>query len=216
MRLDWMFIILGSLFCASVQSQIYSCRAADGTRVFSDERCGPDAKVVPGIESRKRPAASTGLAVKPIVTPKTTAELEALLAQCDKGHVPSCNAWTRGGGPNHLKEKERLTQQACEAGSLAACEERYCSDGAGPQCRSRVMQTAKLTGESWYLREAGKRQPDESTRYGVRCIWEGLRSTRDVTVVCAAKTGPQRCSDGNQSEAFDRLETAASSYCGRE
>lgn len=215
MRFEWVFIVVASMLCVSAHAQIYTCRAADGTRIFSDERCGPDAKVVPGIESRSRPAAKSGPATKQVAVPRSTAELDQLLQQCDKGHVPSCNAWTRGGGPGHLKEQERQTQLACEGGLLSACEERYCSDGAGPQCRARVLQTAKLAGETWYLREEGKRQTDDSMRYNVRCIWDGVRSTRDVAVTCAAKAGPQRCSDGKQPEAFERLDAAASSYCSR-
>ena len=34
------------LACASSQAQIYECAGKDGSRVFSDKRCGPDAKEV--------------------------------------------------------------------------------------------------------------------------------------------------------------------------
>lgn len=214
-RPKWVIFIVVSLLFASAHAQIYMCRAADGTRVFSDERCGPDAKVVPGIDNRKRVPVKSTSAVKPATPPKTGAELDALLKLCDSGDVASCNAWTRGGGPAQLKEKERQTQMACDAGSLSACEERYCRDGAGPQCRMQVLKTAKLAGASWYLRDAGKRLADESTRYDVRCIWEGVRETRDVTVTCAANAGPQRCADAASGRAFERLDTAASSYCSR-
>lgn len=220
----WFLAVLALGLCADATAQIYACTAPNGTRIYSDERCGSDAKVITGVTSKKRPAAKTPASSspassssppRPAPSQKSAAELDALLKQCDAGKVAACNDWTRSGGPNRLREQERLVQVACEAGSLAACEERYCSDGAGPQCRSRVLQTAKLAGETWYLRDGNEKRADGATRYAIRCIWEGVRTTRDVNVTCAAKAGPQRCSDAEPDTGFAQLATAAASYCAQ-
>jgi len=198
---------------ADATAAIYICTAPDGTRVYSDERCGSDAKIVPGVTSKKRPSAKSPATAQP-ASPKSAAELDALLQQCDAGKVPACNEWTRSGGPNRLREKEKQAQLACEAGSLPACEERYCADGAGPQCRTRVLKVAKSTGETWYLREERKLAYG-ATGYSVRCIWEGVRTTRDVSVTCAEQAGPQRCSAAGSEKSFAQWAAAASDSCVR-
>ena len=124
----------------------------DGGRVFSDERCGPDAKVVSGITSKKR-STPTSSAPRPKRVAKPAEELKALSAQCDAGDMKACKEWTLGGGPNLLRQNERKAELECEAGSLVACEERYCKDRVDADCRARVLRTAKLAGEDWYLRE---------------------------------------------------------------
>ena len=219
MRFDWAILAipilaLTALRIPEVQAQIYTCRAPDGTRIFSDERCGPDAKVVPGFDSKKRPVTKDTTVAKATVLPRASADLDALLKQCDRGSVSACKEWTRSGGPNHLREKERQAQQSCDAGSLAACEERYCVDGASAQCRTRVLKTAKLSGATWYLRSEA-RQANDAMLYDVRCIWEGVRDTRDVAVLCAATAGPQRCADAARKQFFARLDAAAASYCAQ-
>ena len=205
------FVALG--LGVDATAAIYICTAADGTRVYSDERCGTDAKVVPGVTSKKRPSAKSPATVQR-AAPKPAADLDALLQQCDAGKVAACNEWTRSGGPNRLREKERQAQVACDAGSLAACEERYCTDGAGPQCRTRVFKAAKSSGETWYLREE-KKLAHEATGYAVRCIWEGVRTTRDVSVTCGALPGPQRCSAAGSEKSFANWTAAASDSCAR-
>lgn len=192
------------------QAQIYTCTAADGTRVYSDKRCGADAKVVPGITNRKRPAAAKAKSV-----PKTAAELEELIKLCDAGDMTACTAWTLGGGPNQLREKERKGQLACEDGSLRDCEERYCKDGASEECRARVLLAARLSGGSWYLRDEDKRQPDGSATYAIRCFAKNTGETRDVTITCSAATGPNRCHGARPGQGFARLDEAASSVCSR-
>jgi len=265
-----MFVLIAFGLCADSTAQVYTCRAPDGSRVFSDERCGADAKVVPGMRDTKRPApktkspASTGkgstgkgsttggssgqgsmgkgsaqagpqpgskseskaapqpaaAASKPtvpkVVIVKSAAELDALLQQCDAGKVAACNDWTRSGGPNRLREKERQTQLACDSGSLTACEERYCSDGATEQCRAKVLDAAKMAGQTWYLRDADRKLSDGSTLYIVRCIREGEREMQDINVVCAPQASPLRCSDSGPDRAFAKLDAAASKYCERQ
>jgi len=251
----WFFVLIAFGSVTDAMAQIYTCRAADGSRVFSDERCGADAKVVPGVDPAKRPApkdkskgkaqskdqskdsakpqasitakglaqsaspsgAATAKATppKPLPTLKSAAELDELLEQCDAGKVAACNDWTRSGGPNRLREKERQAQLACDSGSLAACEQHYCSDGATEQCRAKVLDAAKMAGQTWYLRDADRKLANGSTLYVIRCIREGERSTQDVNVTCAAKAGPQRCSDSGPERAFARLDAAAASYCAR-
>jgi hypothetical protein len=198
---------------AAVQAQIYTCTAKDGSRIFSDERCGPDAKIVPNITTR--PAQKTTAATpRPKVEPKSAAELEALLEQCNAGEIAACNTWTKAGGPGSLKEKERQAEQACEAGSLADCEYRYCNGGVNEECRSHVLQAAKVAGDNWYLRDTGTPMADGSTRYNVRCVPPGVRVIRDVAVVCAAKAGPSKCMAMGATIGQARLDLAATALCG--
>ena len=207
---------------ASVEAQIYSCVGKDGTRIFSDEKCGPDAKVVPNITTTNRPArkapaekSSASPAIRAKVEPKSAAELEVLLTRCNEGDSTACMTWTKAGGPNSLKEKERKTEQACESGSLADCEDRYCNGGVSDECRARVLQVAKVAGESWYLRDTGQPQADGSTRYNVRCVPQGVRAIRDITVLCAAKAGPSKCLAMGTSAGQPRLDLAATAACAR-
>jgi hypothetical protein len=197
------------LLCFEAQAQIYTCTAPDGSRVFSDEKCGPDAKVVKGIETRKRATKARSAPV----SPKSPAELEQLLADCNGGNESACMTWTKGGGPNQLRAKEKELEASCDGGSLPACEERYCRDGATEQCRTRVMSLASVAGESWYLRFQRKPDAASPTTYAVRCIREGERTLIDVTIACAVAAGPERCRSSLGNEAFPRLDAAASSAC---
>ena len=199
---------------STVDAQIYSCVGKDGTRIFSDEKCGPDAKVVPNITTKpakKSPSAAATPRAK--VEPKSAAELDTLLTQCNAGDMTACTTWTKSGGPGSLKEKERKSEQACEAGSLADCEERYCNGGVSDECRSRVLQAAKVAGDTWYLRDTGQPQADGSTRYNVRCVPAGVRAIRDITILCAAKAGPAKCMAMGASAGQARLDLAASAAC---
>jgi hypothetical protein len=212
MGLSWRTLLVLSLLLASSQApaQIYTCTAPDGTRVFSDKRCGDDAKLVKGITTTKRSSSTASRAPAPR---KSAAELEALLKQCNAGDNTACMAWTKGGGPAELKAHEKELQAECESGSIRACEERYCRDGATRECRNRVMQLATLSGESWYLRFQQKNQADGPTTYSVRCLDTTNRSLKDVTISCAASAGPERCRSEIAEEAFPRLDAAASNTC---
>jgi Domain of unknown function (DUF4124) len=205
-----LFLASVCLTYSSARAQIYTCTAEDGTRVFSDERCGPDAKIVPGVTSKKRPAANAGAASSVRKVAKPAAQLEELSRLCDAGDMKACKEWTLGGGPNLLKEQERKAELDCEAGSLAACEERYCSDGVDSDCRARVLRTARLAGENWYLRQEEHGRSDGRTRYHIRCVPEGA-SARDITIECAQQASPDRCSRAQQS--FSRLDQAAAQSC---
>jgi hypothetical protein len=180
--------------------------------VFSDQRCGDDAKIVPGITTRKRSTPNTAKSNKAL--PKSAQELRKLSEQCDAGDIPSCTAWTKGGGPNQLREEERQLEASCEAGSLADCEQRYCRDGGNDQCRTHVLQTAKLSGESWYLRHQ-ENAPDGLTTYAVRCLRDGGAKLRDVTIACSALAAPNRCNVRESGQAFARMDQAAAEYCRR-
>lgn len=204
-------LVLGILhFGAHAEAQIYTCTGKDGTRIFSDEKCGPDAKIVPNITTKKPPAKT---APRPKVEPKSAGELEALLGQCNAGDMKACNTWTHAGGPNSLRDKERAAERACESGSLADCEYRYCNGGVNEECRARVLQAAKVAGDIWYLRDAGKPQADGATRYDVRCVPAGARTMREVVVMCAGQAGPNRCRSQGTSAAFARLDLAAAAMC---
>lgn len=208
-------IAFGALqMSAGIEAQIYTCKAPDGTRIFSDERCGPDAKVVPNISTTKKPPPKTSSAPQPKVESKTSAELESLLEACNAGDMTACNTWTRAGGPNSLRTKEQQAEKACATGSLADCEYRYCSGAVNDACRTHVLQAAKVAGDNWYLRDTGKPQPDGTTRYNVRCVPPGIRAIRDVVVICAANAGPTKCAVMGSSVGQPRLDQAASATCG--
>jgi hypothetical protein len=210
----WALLAAALLVCASSQAQIYECVGKDGSRVFSDKRCGPDAKVVQGIESPKRPPPK-GTSVKPVKTRKTTAELEQLTLQCDAGDMQACKAWTMGGGPELLRDQERRAEVDCEAGSLAACEERYCREGIDADCRARVQRTARLAGDTWYLRDELRDSGSGLTKYLVRCIPEGVRESLDILVTCSSEAGPNRCYLADPQHGFPRLAPAAAAQCSR-
>ncbi|HEY8537435.1 MAG TPA: DUF4124 domain-containing protein [Steroidobacteraceae bacterium] len=212
MRFGWRWLVALGVLLASAQleAQIYMCTAKDGTRIFSDQRCGPDAKVVPNITTRKKPS---NPAPRPKPEQKSPEELDALLEKCNAGDLEACNVWTRSGGPNSLREKEQAAEQACAAGSLADCERRYCGGNVSDQCRARVLQTAKVAGETWYLRDAGQVLPDGSTRYQVVCVPPGAPMLREVSVTCSGTAGPNRCASSGNATGFPRLDAAAAALC---
>jgi len=205
------YVVLSALCFVATQAgaQIYTCTAEDGTRIFSDEKCGPDAKIVPGITTKRRASGAQTRQRQRVTLPPE--ELERLLGECNDGDIKACNEWTRGGGPALLREKERKLEQSCDAGQLAACEERFCRDGATKECRARVRQTAPAAGEYWYLRSTGQRQPDGTTRYAIRCLPEGDLAMHDIAVSCAAQAGPQRCQAGATRGAS--MSEVASAQC---
>lgn len=208
--------VITSLWLASlavsgdVAAQIYQCTGPDNTTVFSDKRCGPDAKVVKGIATRKSKASAARTAK---VEPKSAAELDALLKRCNDGDNAACMTWTNGGGPNRLRSQEKEQEASCDAGSLTACEQRYCRDGGTQECRSRVMQLATVSGDSWYLRFQQKLSADAPAVYTVRCLNEGRREIRDITIECKAVAGPDRCRSGQGDAAYPKLDEAASGIC---
>lgn len=214
MQVLWRFLLaLGVLYAsAEAMAQIYTCTAKDGTRIFSDERCGPDAKVVPGITTSKKPQPKPA-APRPAVEPKTAPELAVLLDQCNRGDMKACDTWTRGGGPNSLREKEREAENACEAGSLADCEYRYCDGSVNEECRAHVLRTAKIAGDNWYLRDTGKQQPDGSTRYAVRCLPAAARVMRDISITCSGQAAPNRCTVAGGTAGHAQLDQAATALC---
>jgi hypothetical protein len=237
MALHWRWLVLAGALLTSplLHAQIYTCRAADGSRVFSNEKCGDDATVVKGFESTKQKPPVKGKAAsgsdlqrlltppgtvkaaptqkEPKPAPKSTPELAALLKQCNAGDMKACKEWTLGGGPNSLREAEHKAEMECEAGSLSDCEERYCKSGATEDCRQRVLRSAKLSGETWYLRDEGARHDDGSTTFDVRCIHKGNTTTRDIAITCVAKTG-KRCYAQKPPPTFERLDQTATNYCG--
>lgn len=214
MRLDsrWMLAVALALLAPGVaDAQIYTCTADDGTRIFSDERCGPDAKVVPGISTGQRKASPR----RPM-TRKSNEELAELERRCDDGDVVACRDWTFGGGTQLLREQEREAEAACEQGSLTACEQRWCRDGVNERCRTLVLQTAKLSGESWYLRDPdgnGRASGDGATLYDIRCVPREARRHRDITVACVSRPGPNRCYVARPEDGAARLDLTAAKHC---
>ena len=216
--LQWLFAGGLALTSLNLQAQIYTCAGADGSRVFSDSKCGEDATAVKGFENtKKKHSTRNAVAAKktektaPQVAPKAPEELVGLLKTCNTGDMTACKTWTLAGGPGALREAERKAELACEEGSLADCEERYCKDGANEDCRQRVLRSAPLSGDTWYLRNESQ-QHAGSMLYSVRCITKGVMETRDVSVLCASKPSPQRCFAPPQL-AFERLAQTATNYC---
>ena len=153
----WILLAAALLAWTSSEAQIFECAGKDGSRVFSDKRCGPDARVVqPTVKPKRPPPTATSpkaTSPKPVKSRKPADELEQLALQCNGGDMKACTDWTMGGGPELLRDQERRAEQECEAGSLAACEERYCREGIDADCRARVQRTARLAGDTWYLRD---------------------------------------------------------------
>jgi hypothetical protein len=210
----WILLVAALLAWSGSEAQIYECAGKDGSRVFSDKRCGPDAKVVQSSPRPKR-VPSKDPAAKPVKTRKSAAELEQLTAQCDAGDDKACAAWTMGGGPELLRDLERKGEQECEAGSLAACEQRYCRGGIDADCRARVQRTARLAGDTWYLRDESRDSGSGITKYLVRCIPEGVREANDILVSCSSEAGPNRCYLADPQHGFARLAQAAAAQCSR-
>jgi hypothetical protein len=82
------------------------------------------------------------------------------------------------------------------------------------ECRQRVLGVAKITGESWYLR-AQSSLAQGSVAYHVRCLIEGARDIRDVTIECSGPAGPQRCVIRGSAQRFARLDQAAATFCAK-
>jgi len=210
----WILLVAALLAWSGSEAQIYECAGKDGSRVFSDKRCGPDAKVVqPASKPKRLPPKDPS--AKPVKTRKSAAELEQLTAQCDAGDDKACTAWTMGDGPELLRDQERKAEQDCEAGSLAACEQRYCREGINADCRARVQRTARLAGDTWYLRGETRDAESGITKYLVRCIPEGAREARDLFVSCSSEAGPNRCYLADPQHGFPRLAQAAAAQCSR-
>jgi hypothetical protein len=210
----WPIAVLISLLLGSpaAMAQIYTCTAEDGTRVFSDKRCGPDAKVVKNIAPSTRPATKTKSATVK-VEPKSPEELQLLLKRCNEGDEAACMTWSKGGGPKQLRALEKEQEASCEAGSLSACEQRYCRDGATEECRSRVKALATVSGENWYLRFQQKLAADAPAVYSVRCLGTQSREIHDIVISCAPVAGPQRCQAADAAQGFPRLDAAATNVC---
>jgi Domain of unknown function (DUF4124) len=206
-------LTIGLLSASDGPAQIYTCKAEDGSRVFSDQSCGDDAQLVPGTARKKKTVPAALSQPKPARVVKPAAELDELMEHCDSGDVPSCNAWTLGGGPSLLRERERQADADCEAGLLSACEEQYCREGMDEDCRARVMRTARLAGETWYVREEHYVRDAAVTAYGIRCFQKEARETRDIILKCSTQAGPNRCYLQNPQQGFAKLDKAASSYC---
>jgi len=212
----WILLGAALLACASSEAQIYTCVGKDGSRVFSDKRCGPDAKEVKQDYAKPKRPPPKGTSAKPVKTRRSATELEQLTLQCDAGDMQACTAWTMGGGPEMLRDKERNSEQDCEAGSLAACEERYCRERIDADCRSRVQRTARLAGETWYMRDETRDAEAGITKYLVRCIPQDAPKSHDIVVTCSSEAGPNRCYLGDPQRGFPRLAAAAASHCSRQ
>lgn len=211
----WILLAAVLLAWSSSEAQIFECAGKDGSRVFSDKRCGPDARVVqPTLKPKKAPSTKAA-SPKPVKSRKPPEELEQLSLACNGGDMKACTDWTMSGGPELLRDQERKAEQECEAGSLAACEERYCREGLDADCRARVQRTARLAGDTWYLRDETRNSDTGLTKYLVRCIPEGAREFRDVLISCSGEAGPNRCYLADPQHGFSRLAPAAAAQCAR-
>ena len=211
----WILLAAALLVSAGSEAQIYTCKGKDGSRVFSDKRCGPDAELVKQDYSKPKRPPPKGTSAKPVKTRRSAEELEQLTAACDAGDMKACSEWTMGGGPEMLRDTERKNEQDCEAGSLAACEQRYCREHIDADCRSRVQRTARMAGDTWYLRDETRDASSGITKYVVRCIPEGAPKPNDIMVTCSREAGPSRCYLADPQHGFARLAQAAAGECSR-
>jgi hypothetical protein len=212
------WILLGAallLASASSEAQIYTCKGKDGSRVFSDKRCGPDAELVKQDYAKPKRPPPKGTSAKPVKTRRSSEELEQLTVACDAGDMKACTAWTMGGGPEMLRDAERKSEEDCEAGSLAACEVRYCRETITADCRARVQRTARLAGDTWYMRDETRDTESGITKYLVRCIPEGAVKANDIVVTCSSTASPNRCYLADPQRGFPRLAQAAANHCSR-
>jgi hypothetical protein len=122
---------------------------------------------------------------------------------------------TRVAEVSRSREVEITPEVACEAGSLHDCEQLYCRNGISEECRKHVLQTAKISADTWYLREQRAAKDNRATTYAIRCMTNSARPVRDLTITCLAKPGPNRCSTAPKSATagYARLDKAAASYC---
>ena len=119
---------------------------------------------------------------------------------------------TRVADVSRSREVEITPEVACEAGSLHDCEQLYCRNGISEECRKHVLQTAKISSDTWYLRDQRAAKDNRATTYAIRCMTNS--AVRDLTITCSAKPGPNRCSTAPKSNAgYARLDKAAASYC---
>ncbi len=211
------WILLGAALLAwtGSEAQIYTCKGKDGSRIFSDKKCGPDAEVFKQDYSKPKRPPPKGTSAKPAKTRRPASELEQLMLECDGGDMKACSAWTMGGGPELLRDRERKSEQECEEGSLAACEERYCREAIDDDCRARVQRTARLAGETWYMREETRDPEAGVTKYLVRCIPPDVQQPNDIIVTCSSLAGPNRCYFADPQRGFPRLAAAAQNQCAR-
>ena len=184
--------------------------------MFSDERCGPDAEVVKRDYSKPKRPPPKGTSAKPVKTRRPASELEQLMLECDGGDMKACTAWTMGGGPELLRDKERKSEQECEEGSLAACEERYCREGidAGlPRPRAAYCAAGRRDLVHACRRRAMQRRASRSTS----CVAfrPGAQQANDIVVTCSSLAGPNRCYFADPQRGFPRLAAAAVSQCSR-
>jgi hypothetical protein len=84
-----------------------------------------------------------------------------------------------------------------------------------PDCRARVQRTARLAGDSWYLRDETRDSGSGVTKYLVRCLPEGAGEMRDILVACSSEAGPNRCYLADPQHGFPRLAQAAAAQCAR-
>jgi hypothetical protein len=208
--------LISAVFAASaVNAQIYTCTGPDGTRIFSDKKCGKDAKPVKGFEkTNSNSTRKSAPKAKTAVEPKSPEELAFLLQRCNSGDQKSCMTWTMSGGPAALRDAERKAEMACEAGSLVDCEERFCKEGATEKCRQSVLRTAEVTGETWYLRNTRERELGGALLHDVRCLLKDQTKMRDGVVTCVNES-PHFCYVRNPEQRFADLSSTASAYCAQ-
>src|SRR5262245_5870125 len=119
-----MAIALAALVAsAPARAQIYTCTAADGSKVFSDEKCGPDAKKVtlspPQVASaRPAPAKAQPKSLPPAEKPQT-AQQKAGLKPPTTTAAPTKKPVAT---PKQPWELEALLA-SCNEGNMKACSE---------------------------------------------------------------------------------------------
>jgi Domain of unknown function (DUF4124) len=232
MRSMVLLIALASSFIVmNAQAAIFSCKGADGSRVFSDTPC-EDAKKT-SEDSKKTEEAKSAApkavdanqlsgtvssnANEPLANhpmPSASVELKEAQTRCKQGNKTACEDVARLEKRNEELFREQL-QRGCDRGSATECEELYCRVGMSKQCRDAMTKTGALVGSNWYIRKqpAPVRAPG-STEYvhAVTCDPKA-QILKDTTVYCSGEK--TNCGARFEPKKVKTLEAAADYVCTR-
>jgi Domain of unknown function (DUF4124) len=220
-----------SFIVVNAQAAIFSCKGADGSRVFSDTPCedakkaSEDAKQAgeaaksagpTGVEAKQPRGTASSNSNEPANQPVPSASVELKQAQtrCREGHKTACEDASRLEKHNEALLREQL-QRGCDRGSATECEELYCRAGISKQCRDAMTQTGALVGSNWYIRkQPAPVRAQGSTEYvhAVTCDPKA-QIVKDTTVYCVSET--TNCGARFEPKKVKTLEAAADYVCTR-
>jgi hypothetical protein len=225
--------LAGSFVTMNAQAAIFTCKGADGSRVFSDTPCedakkaGEDAKAAApkGVEAKQPSAIAPSKSSEPSLAqsdrastnqpaPSTSVEFKEAQTKCKQGQKSACEDATRLAKRNDEMFREQL-QRGCDRGSDTECEELYCRSGISKQCRDVMTKTSALVGSNWYIKkQAASVRPPGSGEYVHAVICDPkAQVSRDTTVYCSGET--THCGSRFEPKKVKTLEAAADYACAR-